>query len=74
MAEMRQSQGERNALRAVWEAQPEVVAFHAALLAHAKQHQLGFDAAGMSALAAFGHAWRQEHGIIALPESGILVG
>lgn len=73
MGEMRQSPHERAALKAAWDAHPQVVEFTEQAEAFAWKHDLKFDAAGLNRmLVEFSAPWHAAHG--PLPDSGILVG
>lgn len=65
-------QAERVALNERWRSHSTVKAFHAAVLNHAMERNLAFDAAGMTAVAGFAKQWLTEHG--PLPDSGIKTG
>lgn len=73
MAELRQSPQERAALKAIWDARPEVIEFAENAEAFAWKQGLKFDAEGLSRmLQEFAAPWIAEHG--PLPETGIFVG
>lgn len=61
------------ALEAAWQAQPQVIAFTAAVAEHAAANpQLQFTAEGVTNVLQFAIAWLAENGD--LPDSGIICG
>lgn len=65
-----QTPQEKRALKAIWDADPRVVALNAAVQEHVRLSTMPFGVDAMTDAIQFAGAWVREHG--PLPDSGII--